>query len=91
MKTYIVKKDFLDRFNNRKHMKPGDEHTPHDQDRADLLLSQGFIGPILEPPEPVKEEKKAAEPEKEKPKRKPRTTKTDKDDVSDEDESGKAE
>lgn len=97
MKTYIVIKDFLDRFNNRKHMKPGDEHTPHDQDRADLLLSQGFIGPILEPPEPEKDDKQSDKPEtktSEKPKssnRKPRSTKADKDDVSDDDESGKVE
>lgn len=93
MKTYTVLKDFLDRYDNDRHCKPGEDHSPHDQERADLLLSQGFIGPVLEPPEKEKETTGKEVPEKKE--RKPRGRKgkneNESDDVSDSDEPGEAE
>lgn len=92
MKTYTVLKDFLDRYDNDRHFKPGEDHTPHDQERADLLLSQGFIGPVLEPPE--KEEtadKEVPEKKERKPRGRKATKDNESDDVSDSDEPGKAE
>lgn len=40
---YIVIKDFLDRFNNKKLCKVGEEHVPPNEERAQLLIDKGFI------------------------------------------------
>lgn len=46
---YVVIKDFLDRFDNRRHCKPGELHVPPNEERAQHLIELGFIAPIVEP------------------------------------------
>lgn len=43
---YVVVKDFLDRFDNMKHCKPGDPHEPPNEERAKQLMDQGFIAAV---------------------------------------------
>lgn len=40
---YVVLKDFLDRFDNRRHCKPGELHDPPNEERAKQLIELGFI------------------------------------------------
>lgn len=40
---YIVQKEFLDRFDNLRHCKPGEPHVPPNKERAEQLVSLGFI------------------------------------------------
>lgn len=40
---YIVLKDFLDRFDNLRHCKPGEIHVPPNEERAKQLIDGGFI------------------------------------------------
>lgn len=57
---YIVLKDFLDRFDNKRHCKPGEDHHPPTEERAQQLVELGFIAPVSEPQEsnPVPEPEK---------------------------------
>lgn len=58
MKTkYVVKKDFLDRYDNLRHCRPGEIHTPPNEQRAQQLLDQGFIALVKEPQETSKDPK----------------------------------
>lgn len=43
---YVVLKDFLDRFDNRRHCKPGEIHFPPNEERAKQLVELGFIAPV---------------------------------------------
>lgn len=45
---YVVAKEFLDRFDNMKHCKPGDPHVPPSEERAAQLIEQGFIVAVEE-------------------------------------------
>lgn len=47
----MVEKEFLNRFENMRHCKPGEEHVPHNEERAKLLIKQGFISKIKSEPE----------------------------------------
>lgn len=62
LSNYVVTKAFLDRFDDLKHCKPGDPHTPPNEERAQQLLKQGFIA--------VAKEKIEMEPKKRKPRNK---------------------
>lgn len=56
----MVEKEFLDRFENMRHCKPGEEHVPHNEERAKLLIEQGFISEIKsEPEDKVEDDPKA--------------------------------
>ncbi|MNW39624.1 hypothetical protein D3C74_167160 [compost metagenome] len=46
--NYRVEKDFLDRFDNFRHCKPGEPHIPPNDERAKQLLDQGFISVVEE-------------------------------------------
>lgn len=52
---YVVLKDFLDRFDNRRHCKPGEIHIPPNEERAKRLVELGFIRPVEETKSRVKE------------------------------------
>lgn len=43
---YVVKKEFLDRFDKFRHCKPGEPHTPPNQERAEQLLTLGYISAV---------------------------------------------
>lgn len=45
MKTvkYVVKKEFLDRFDGMRHCKPGEAHVPPSEERAKQLVELGYI------------------------------------------------
>ncbi|MEC0242770.1 hypothetical protein P4H66_23445 [Paenibacillus dokdonensis] len=45
---YVVEKDFLDRFDNQRHCRPGDPHKPPNKERAQQLLELGFISEVKE-------------------------------------------
>lgn len=45
---YVVAKEFLDRFDNMRHCKPGDPHVPQTEERAAQLIEQGFIAAVEE-------------------------------------------
>lgn len=45
---YVVIKDFLDRFDNNRHCRPGEPHEPPSEQRAKQLLDQGFISEVKE-------------------------------------------
>ena len=40
---YEVLKDFLDRYDNGRHCRPGEPHVPPTQERAEQLIREGFI------------------------------------------------
>lgn len=40
---YVVIRNFIDRFNNRRLCKVGEEHVPPNEERAQLLIDKGFI------------------------------------------------
>ncbi|UED78046.1 hypothetical protein [Brevibacillus sp. DP1.3A] len=40
---YVVQKEFLDRFEDNRHCKPGEPHEPHNEKRAKQLVDLGFI------------------------------------------------
>lgn len=65
---YRVEKDFLDRFDNHRHCKPGEPHDPPSTDRAQQLLEQGFISQ-------VKDELVGGEGDKKRPGRKKKDVK----------------
>ncbi|CAM5794843.1 hypothetical protein [Brevibacillus borstelensis] len=48
---YVVLKDFLDRFDNLRHCKPGEPHVPPNDERAKQLIAQGFIAAVEEEPQ----------------------------------------
>lgn len=45
---YVVLKDFLDRFDNKRHCKPGEPHVPPNEERAKQLVDLGFIAVVEE-------------------------------------------
>ncbi|MFW5438747.1 hypothetical protein [Paenibacillus apiarius] len=55
---YVVLKDFLDRFDNMRHCKPGESHEPPNDERAQQLIKLGFIE-IEEPSRKGTEKQKA--------------------------------
>jgi len=62
MTKYIVTKKFYDRYANMKLFVPGDTHEPHSEERAQQLLTQGFIAAVND------EKAEATLPKQEKPK-----------------------
>lgn len=63
MANYVVEKEFLDRFDNHRHLIPGEPHEPHSEDRANHLMELGFISkveevPKVEEPKPNSSKKK---------------------------------
>lgn len=47
---YVVQKEFLDRFDNLRHCKPGEQHVPPNKERAEQLVNLGFITPVADKP-----------------------------------------
>lgn len=45
---YVVLREFLDRFDNMRHCRPGEQHSPPNEERAKQLLEQGFIAVVEE-------------------------------------------
>lgn len=62
MAKYEVVKEFLDRYDENKHLHPGDTHKPHSEDRAKQLGELGFIKVVADKPEVKKGNKGKAEP-----------------------------
>lgn len=51
---YVVLKEFLDRFDNKRHCHPGESHKPPTEERAQQLIDLGFIAAVKKE-EPLEE------------------------------------
>lgn len=59
---YVVEKEFLDRYDNGRHCRPGELHKPPNKERAQQLIELGFISEV-EPDPPAAKKKKDVKPD----------------------------
>lgn len=58
---YVVLKDFYDRYDSDRLCRPGEPHTPPNEDRAKQLIDLGFIKAVPEEPTPGDKEQQGEE------------------------------